>query len=53
MENQAVFYISSLDCIPFINEMISLEKQGHKASLTTEDCIKGDTHYLCYIVKWR
>lgn len=53
-ENQAIFYVTDLSAIPFINSlMVELENNGHKTTLVQEECDKGYTHYMCYVVKWR
>lgn len=53
-ENQAIFYVTDLSAMPFINSlMVELENNGHKATLVQEECDKGYTHYMCYVVKWR
>ena len=53
-ENQAIFYVTDLSAISFINSfMVDLENNGHKATMVQEECDKGYVHYMCYVVKWR
>lgn len=53
MENKAIFYVTELSIMPYINSfMVELENNGYKSTLTQEECDNGYTHYMCYVVKW-